>query len=220
MTLLDFPGKVACTVFTLGCNWRCPFCHNAQLAKGHGDPLDSADLLAFLKKRQGILDGVAITGGEPTLWPELPELITQIRMLGYAIKLDTNGTNPTMLRSLCETGQLDMVAMDIKNAPADYGRTCGVQDCSFPAVQQSADYLMHTKIPFEFRTTVVKGLHTEASFHAIGAWLAGPYPYYLQAFSDTGELMQPGMQGVSKAEMQRFLAIAQTYLPHAEIRGE
>ena len=100
MTLLDFPGKVACTVFTLGCNWRCPFCHNAQLAKGHGDPLDSADLLAFLKKRQGILDGVAITGGEPTLWPELPELITQIRMLGYAIKLDTNGTNPTMLRSL------------------------------------------------------------------------------------------------------------------------
>ncbi len=220
MTLLDFPGRVACTVFTLGCNWRCPFCHNAGLATGHGDAIDEEELFAFLKKRQGILDGVAITGGEPTLWQDLGAFIEKIRALGYAVKLDTNGTNPEMLRRLCEDGLLDMVAMDIKNAPQRYAKTCGVQDCSFEKIRQSAEFLMEGKVPFEFRTTVVRGLHDEEAFRKIGEWLRGPWAYYLQAFQDSGELMQSGMQGFEKAQMQRFLEAVKPYLPRAEIRGE
>ena len=220
MTLLDFPGRVACTVFTTGCNWRCPFCHNAGLATGHGDAIDEEELFAFLKKRQGILDGVAITGGEPTLWQDLDAFIEKIRALGYAVKLDTNGTNPEMLRRLCEGGLLDMVAMDIKNAPQRYAKTCGVQDCSFEKIRQSAEFLMEGNVPFEFRTTVVKGLHDEDSFRKIGEWLHGPWAYYLQAFQDSGELMQRGMQGFEKAQMQHFLEVVKPYLPRAEIRGE
>lgn len=220
MTLLDFPGRVACTVFTLGCNWRCPFCHNAGLATGHGDAIDEEELFAFLKKRQGILDGVAITGGEPTLWQDLGTFIEKIRALGYAVKLDTNGTNPEMLRRLCQDGLLDMVAMDIKNAPQRYAKTCGVQDCSFEKIRQSAEFLMEGKVPFEFRTTVVRGLHDEEAFRKIGEWLRGPWAYYLQVFQDSGELMQSGMQGFEKAQMQRFLEAVKPYLPRAEIRGE
>ena len=223
LTLLDYPGKVACTVFLSGCNLRCPYCHNPGLVlpdQINAPGMPEADVFSFLEQRKGRLDGVCITGGEPTLQPELPEFLEKLRDFGYAIKLDTNGTNPGMLRRLCQDGLLDMVAMDIKNAPQRYAKTCGVQDCSFEKIRQSAEFLMEGKVPFEFRTTVVRGLHDEEAFRKIGEWLRGPWAYYLQVFQDSGELMQSGMQGFEKAQMQRFLEAVKPYLPRAEIRGE
>ena len=174
MTLLDFPGKVACTVFLGGCDFRCPFCHNSELLDGSVPPLMTGEeLLAFLKKRQGLLDGVCITGGEPLLRPDLDELLFAIRELGFAIKLDTNGTHPHRLRTLVEAGLVDYVAMDIKNSPERYGETAGVEGLDLAPIRESVSYLLNGTVDYEFRTTVVKQLHNEDSFRGIGPWIAG-----------------------------------------------
>ena len=171
MTLLDYPGKVACTVFLQGCNFRCPFCHNSGLLGASDQPmLPEEELLAFLRKRQGLLDGVCITGGEPTLHTKFPELLRKIRQLGYAIKLDTNGYRPDVLKSLAGEGLLDYVAMDIKNCPARYSETAGVPNLNMEKLEESIRFLIEGSLDYEFRTTVAEELHTPEDFQRMGQW--------------------------------------------------
>lgn len=217
LTLLDFPGQVACTVFLQGCNFRCPFCHNPSLVLGT-EAITRESVLAFLKQRQGLLDGVAITGGEPLLSAGLEYLLREIRSLGYKIKLDTNGSFPRRLEQLISDGLVDYVAMDIKNAPEKYDHTAGAAGF-LPAVRESASLLIDGKIPYEFRTTVVDELHEPEDFHAIGQWLSGAQQYFLQCFADSGEILQPGLHAPSKEKLEKCLAIAGQYIPNTHIRG-
>ena len=174
MTLLDYPGKVACTVFLDGCNFRCPFCHNSELL-GVGFPplMDDAELLRFLEKRKGVLDGVCITGGEPLIQKELPQLLRNVKNLGYSVKLDTNGSFPEKLSKMIEGGLIDYVAMDIKNSPERYGMTVGRENFDLKEVEKSVALLLQGVVDYEFRTTVVKHYHSKESFEEIGRWLAG-----------------------------------------------
>ena len=220
LTLLDFPGTTACTVFLAGCNLRCPFCHNWELVDGSAPALmDDTEFLAFLKKRQGLLEGVAVTGGEPLLQRELPEFLRAIRDLGYRIKLDTNGTNPEALSRVLDEGLADYVAMDIKNSPERYARTCGVTSLDLGRVEESMQ-LLRTKAPdYELRTTVVAQLHDEDSFRAIGPWIEGAKRYFLQAFADRDTVPFAGFSAPSREEMERYLEIVKRYVPAAELRG-
>ncbi len=221
MTLLDFPGKVACTVFLGGCDLRCPFCHNAELLDGSAPALmDSEELLAFLKKRKGLLEGVALTGGEPLLrGRELTVLAEKIRELGYPLKLDTNGTHPALLREMTERGLAAYVAMDIKNDPDRYAATCGLEQMDLGPVRESAALLMEGKTDYEFRTTVVAELHDADSFRRIGEWIRGAKRYYLQKFTDRDTVPFEGFHAPADGEMKQYLEIARAYVPAAELRG-
>lgn len=221
LTLLDYPEKVACTIFTGGCNFRCPFCHNASLVTNI-DPISSIpeeEVLAFLRRRQGILDGVCITGGEPLLQPDIEAFIKKIKNLAYAVKLDTNGSNIVLLRRLVEQDLIDYVAMDIKNAPDKYGETIGIEGYHLENILQSVDFLMSGVVPYEFRTTVVRELHKREDFAAIGRWLKGAERYYLQGFVDSGDLIQPGLRGYTKDIMEQALEIVKRNIPNAKLRG-
>ena len=219
LTLLDFPGHVACTVFTPGCNFRCPFCHNTPLVTGTDDPdYPIEEFFRFLEKRQGILDGVAITGGEPLLHADIANFIRRIRRLGFAIKLDTNGAFPERLKALIDEGLVDYVAMDIKNSPEKYEKTAGASGI-LPAVQKSAALLMEHRVPYEFRTTLVDELHEPEDFEKIGKWIEGTKQYYIQSFVDSGNILADGMHGASKEKTMRCLAAARKYLPGAALRG-
>lgn len=192
MTLLDFPGKVACTLFTGGCNMRCPFCHNAPLVTrfdGTTECWAEEEILLYLHRRQGLLDGVCITGGEPTLQHGLADFLRQVKKLGYAVKLDTNGTNPVVLRALVEERLVDYVAMDVKNSPAKYALTSGVPESELVGVPESIDYLLSGAVEYEFRTTVIRELHTEEDIAAIADHIAGARRYFLQNFKDSGDLV-------------------------------
>ena len=217
LTLLDFPGHVACTVFLQGCNFRCPFCHNASLVLGT-DVISEDEVLRFLKKRQGLLDGVAITGGEPLLSKGLDALLEKIKALGYRVKLDTNGSFPDRLRHLIDRQLVDYVAMDIKNTREKYALTAGA-DGMLPAVEESVSLLLQGLVPYEFRTTVVDELHEPEDFAAIGRWLSGAQAYYLQAFVDSGNLLGAGMHAASKEKMELCRAEAAKHLSNVQIRG-
>ncbi|MCR5825377.1 MAG: anaerobic ribonucleoside-triphosphate reductase activating protein [Oscillospiraceae bacterium] len=222
MTLLDYPGKVACTVFTGGCNLRCPFCHNASLVlpERADDATDERSVLRFLEKRQGILEGVAVTGGEPLLHADLADFLRKVRALGYAVKLDTNGTFPERLRALVEEGLVDRVAMDVKNAPLLYGKTVGLRDFDLTNVERSKDYLLEGHVTYEFRTTVVRGLHTAESLCAAARWIEGAQAYYLQQYRDSGDVLRPdGLGAFTDEEMRALLSQVRTVLPAAELRG-
>ena len=222
LTLLDYPGRVAATIFTVGCNFRCPFCHNAPLVNrvDKNSFIDKGEILQFLKRRVGILDGVVITGGEPTLMSDLPEFISEIKAMGYSVKLDTNGTDSEMLEYLINNRMIDYVAMDIKNCLEKYCDTAGV-DCSFnlDAIKRSAEILMQNKVDFEFRTTVVLPYHMEEDFDRIGEWLAGDEKFFLQAFVDSGNLVGDGVHGATKEEMLTFCNKLKQYVKNAQIRG-
>ncbi len=220
-TLLDFPGLVAATVFSGGCNFRCPFCHNADLVlQTAGELLTQEELLAFLKKRKGILDGVCITGGEPTLWPEeLKRLMAAIKDLGYQVKLDTNGYRPDVLKQICELGLADYIAMDIKAGRPHYAGACGLDEVRIERIEESASRLMESRISYEFRTTTVCGLHTAEDFTDIASWLRGCQRYFLQGFVDSGHVLQAGFSAFSRAELETFRQILLPDIPCAEIRG-
>lgn len=218
LTLLDFPGKVACTVFLQGCNFRCPFCHNTPLVLGGQDAVSQQDFFALLKKRRGLLDAVAVTGGEPLLHPDIGAFLQRIRAEGYAVKLDTNGSYPERLGRLLEDGLVDYVAMDIKNSPEKYEATAGAAGI-LPAVRESAALLMDAGIPYEFRTTVVDELHEPSDFDAVGRWLQGADAYYLQGFVDSGHILGRGLHAASGEKMRRCLAVVRRYLPQAQLRG-
>ena len=220
-TLLDYPGYVACTLFLGGCNFRCPFCHNSGILDDSADESITMDeLMDFLKKRKGILEGICITGGEPTLHPlPLFRLLDQIKALGYRIKLDTNGSRPDILKQLCADGLIDCVAMDIKAGRTHYGKVCGLDGFLFAPIDQSVRWLKEGHIPFEFRTTVVKGLHDIDDFNDISLWLAGDSPYYLQEFVPSRRVPDKNLAAFSSDEMELFLAAAKRFLPNARIRG-
>ena len=223
LTLLDFPGHVACTVFTGGCNFRCPFCHNAPLVlpeRIQQDEDGAATVLAFLKKRQGILDGVAITGGEPLLHRDIPDLLREIRKLGYSIKLDTNGSFPERLIALVEEGLVDRVAVDIKNAPTLYAKTVGLPDFDLAPVERTKDYLLSGPVDYEFRTTVVRGLHTRESLLEAARWIAGAKEYYLQQFKDSGDVIAiDGLSAFSGEEMHGLAEAVRPVVPSVQVRG-
>ena len=222
MTLLDYPGRVACTVFLQGCNFRCPFCHNSGLlGAAQEDTIPVEELLAFLRKRVGILDGVCITGGEPTLQADLPQLLKQIKELGYAIKLDTNGSNPEMLKALVKDGLIDYVAMDIKNCPDRYAETIGLSQ--MPAeIEKSAAFLMRDSVDYELRTTVVEEFHDESSIEAMGRWLQSlgkVKRLFLQPYADRDSVLRQGLHTPDIEKLRRFQAIAAPYADFVKIRG-
>ncbi len=226
MTLLDFPGKVACTLFLQGCNFRCPFCHNSGLLEHGDEPFMAEDaFLQFLEKRKGLLEGVCITGGEPTLQSGLPDLIRGIRKLGFAVKLDTNGSRPDVLRALCDEGLLDYVAMDVKNAPDRYGQTVGVDHLPLQKTEESLRLLLQGNVPFELRTTVVKPLHDTAAVARMGRWLqelngGKPVPVlYLQPFEDRDTVLYSGMQAPGEDELALMADSLASYVLHVYIRS-
>lgn len=238
LTLLDFPGHLACTVFTGACNFRCPFCHNAPLVLApHTCPgLSEEEFFAFLSSRKGKLDGVCITGGEPTLQPDLPEFITKIKELGFLVKLDTNGYRPEVLKALLDAQLLDMAAMDIKNSPARYAATSGLPEPEFDLarIEKSISLLLLSGIRHEFRTTVTAELHDTESMEAIGAWLSSlagktlrtptlPSPYYLQNFKDSGDLVcgtSNRFHAVEDNTLQQFITLLQPYISNTKLRGQ
>ena len=219
MTLLDFPGRVACTVFTAGCNFRCPFCHNASLVTHLcEDTLDTDEFFAFLDRRRGLLEGVAVTGGEPFAQPDIVDFFREIRARGYAVKADTNGSYPDRLRAAVSEGLLDYVAMDIKNSPPKYAVTAGLPEMP-EEVRESAAFLLGGTLPFEFRTTVVDELHEPADFSLIGDWLAGRENFFLQPFTDSGDLIGEGLHPPKPEKMHACLAALREKIPTAELRG-
>ena len=219
LTLLDYPGRTACTAFTGGCNLRCPFCHNAGLVR---TPLAGPDLtdevLEYLAKRRGILDGVCVTGGEPLLQPDLEDFLRKVKGMGYAVKLDTNGTLPRRLAAVLATKLVDYVAMDIKSSPDGYAAATGT-DADVSAVSDSLSILRDSGIPFELRTTAVRGLHTEADFAAIGEWIGEVPAYFIQRFVDSGQLLGSGFEAFSPEEMEHLLTTVRKHIPSAQLRG-
>ena len=221
MTLLDFPGKVACTVFTGGCNFRCPFCHNALLVTKLPEKPDYTEdeILSFLEKRVGLLDGVAITGGEPLLNPDIADFIRKIRDMGYAVKLDTNGSFPERLKAIVGEGLVDYVAMDIKNRREKYAETIGFKNLDLSKIEESVEFLKSGAVDYEFRTTVVEQFHTVEDIRAAAEWISGAKRYFLQNFVDSGELICEEVSGVDKETMLKMKSAAADFVPQTEIRG-
>ena len=220
LTLLDYPGKMACTVFTAGCNFRCPFCHNASLVTNIDEErISEEEFFNFLQKRQGIIDGVCVTGGEPTLQPDLKEFLKKIKSLGYSVKLDTNGYRPDALKDVVNSGLVDYVAMDIKNSQSKYALTCGLESMDMTKINDSVEFLMSCVVDYEFRTTIVKELHNEDDIQDIVSWIKGAKKYFLQGFTDSGDLICTGYSGYDKTELQKLLNIAKNHFETVELRG-
>ena len=220
MTLLDFPGRVACTVFLGGCDLRCPFCHNAELIDGTAEPvMDDAELLAFLEKRKGLLDGVAFTGGEPTLRKDLPELLRRIKAMGYPVKLDTNGMHPDRLKAMLDEGLLDYVAMDVKAGPQNYAHICGLEKIDLAPIDESIRRIMTSGVDYEFRTTVVDELHDLSDFTAIAGWIAGAKAYYLQAFTDRDTVVYENFHAPTRECMEMYAEAVRKTVQNVALRG-
>lgn len=220
LTLLDFPGRCAATLFTHGCNLRCPFCHNASLVtRAPESEITAAEVYAFLEKRAGLLDGVCITGGEPLINKEVFELMRGIRARGFAVKLDTNGFFPEALARVLSEGLADYVAMDIKSSPEGYAAATGIPDIDITPVRESIALLMSGKTDFEFRTTAVKGLHTKKDFEGIADMIAGDEKYFIQRFVDSGDLIGGGYSAFSPEEEWEILQAVRTRVKNAFLRG-
>lgn len=221
MTVLDFPGKIACTVFTAGCNLRCPFCHNARLVTRleSDDIITEAEVLAYIEKRKNMLEGVCITGGEPLLQPDIDEFIRKIKSFGLLVKLDTNGCYPEKLKSLVAEGLIDYVAVDIKNSPKLYAKTVGVDRFDVAAVEETKNFLLTGAVHYEFRTTVVPELHTKETILEAAEWIAGAKRYFLQAFVDSGDLIDGGFSTPDKAFMKELQQTAKQFVENVELRG-
>lgn len=221
LTLLDYPEHLAATVFVGGCNLRCPFCQNASLVTRLDTQMriPTDEIISYLKKRTGILEGVCITGGEPTIYKELPEFIKSIKELGYNVKLDTNGTNPEMLKALAEDRLIDYVAMDIKNSRSKYALTTGISELEIGLIEESVSFLLESDLEYEFRTTIVQEYHDREDILSIAQWIIGAKAYFLQGFQDSGDLIMPGLHPHSKETMQEFVSLTRPYVKHAALRG-
>ena len=221
LSLLDFPEKTACTVFLGGCNFRCPFCQNGSLVlPGAGEPqMTEEAFFAFLKMRTGILDGVCITGGEPTMQPDLPDFVRRVRELGCLVKLDANGFYPDRLEPLLRTGAVDYVAMDIKSSPARYAAVAGLESVDLDAVRRSIRLLMEGPVAYEFRTTVVRELHTPDDIEEAARSIEGAERYFLQKFVDSGNILSGSFSACSDEEMHRLLERVRPYVKAAALRG-
>ena len=228
LTLLDYPGRVACTVFMGGCNFRCPFCHNSQLLGPDAETfMETEELLTFLKSRVGVLEGVCITGGEPTLQKDLPDLLRAIKEMGYAVKLDTNGYRPEVLKALVAEGLVDYVAMDVKNSPDRYAITCGIESDGFDLsrIEESLRFLMEDTVDYELRTTVVHPLHDEEAIGAMGDWLLNlvqgrrAKALYLQPFVDRDTVAVAGLLPPTAEEMREYKGFLEGCAQAVELRG-
>ena len=226
MTLLDYPGKVACTVFLQGCNFRCPFCHNSDLLCGQAaHPIAKEELLSFLRKRRGLLDAVCVSGGEPTLHDDLPQLLFEIRSLGYSVKLDTNGSRPDLLARLIRERLVDYVAMDVKNAPDRYGETCGIADMDLAPIKESLCMLIDGDTPYELRTTVCSPLHDKASIRRMGEWLSSLAggriipALYVQPFADRDSVLARDLATPNETDLHDFVTILRPFAQHVALRG-
>ncbi len=220
LTLLDYPTKTACTIFTGGCNFRCPFCHNASLVLdvNEGEKYETDEVLSFLKKRVGLLDGVCVTGGEPLLQKDINEFLAEIKDMGYDIKLDTNGYSPEKLIEIVEAGLVDYIAMDIKNCKEKYSETAGI-DIDISKIEKSVEFIMNCGIDYEFRTTVVKEYHTLSDIEKIASWLGGAKRYFLQNFVDSGDLIKNGLSAVSKETLDSMKKVCEWHIKNTETRG-
>ncbi|MEG2297734.1 MAG: anaerobic ribonucleoside-triphosphate reductase activating protein [Clostridium sp.] len=219
-TLLDYPGHVASTVFLGGCNFRCPFCHNSDLLGADAEELFTEEsVLTFLKKRSSVLEGICITGGEPTLQPDLEAFIKKVRTLGLSVKLDTNGYRPDVLKSLCSKGLLDYVAMDIKSGKSGYSKTAGLKHMDISLIEESVDFLLRHTVPYEFRTTVVKELHSSDDFREIAPWISGCSHYYIQSYKDSENVLTAGFSACTKEELLAFADIVSPYVEQVTLRG-
>jgi len=221
LTLLDYPEKTACTLFTVGCNFNCPFCQNSSLITPDNtvQTQSVSKILGFLKTRQGLLDGVCISGGEPLLNSALDEFIREVKELGFLVKLDTNGSFPQKLAELIDSGQIDYIAMDIKNTPGKYARTIGLPGFDVNIIEDSIRLLLSCNIPYEFRTTVVREFHTVEDLVSVAQWISGAERYYLQGFVDSDGVLFGGLNGYSKEEMQDFVQRVNAVFPGVELRG-
>ena len=218
LTLLDFPEHTACTVFTAGCNFRCPFCHNASLVECRGDEISTADFFAFLEKRKGLLDGVAITGGEPLLQPDIKEFIKEIRARGYAVKLDTNGSFPDKLKELLDEKLLDYVAMDVKSSPEEYRIAAGVS-VDFEKIKRSMALIRESGTPYEFRTTAVGGIHTAKSLEGVARLMLPQDKWFLQQFVDSGDILGSDVGAFTPDQMRLLASRLQNIAPQLTLRG-
>lgn len=226
LAMVDYPGRLAATVFAGGCNLRCPFCHNALLVTrlGEAPELPEGEVLAFLASRRGLLDGVVLSGGEPLAQPGAADFLKKVRELDFAVKLDTNGCYPEALADILKRGLADYVAMDIKNSREKYGETVGIPGFDTAPVEESVRLLKHSGVEFEFRTTAVREFHTPEDIRAIGRW-AGSSPadpasrYFLQGFVDSGDLVGRGCRALSPAEMQALAEAARPFFGSVELRG-
>lgn len=221
LTLLDYPGKMACTMFTGGCNFRCPFCQNSDLVFMPENTVEipSEDISYFLQKRKGILEGVCISGGEPLLHEGLESYLKTIKEMGYKVKLDTNGSNPERLQQLVEANLVDYVAMDVKNAPNAYAKTTGIENINMDPIQKSVSYLMENHVPYEFRCTIVKELHSKENMHEMGKWIQNARVIYLQNFEDSDHVIQKGLHAHDENTLKEFAEILKQYVEKVEIRG-
>lgn len=226
MTLLDFPGKIACTVFLGGCNFRCPFCHNSELFMGKPEKrMEDEEFFKFLKSRKGLLDGVCVSGGEPTLYKNLPEFLVRIKELGFLVKLDTNGSRPAVVRKLVEKNLVDYIAMDVKNSPAMYAQTVGLETMDLTPIEESLRFLIGGNVPYELRTTLVSQLHTEASIQDMGQWLQSlvtgmkPKKLFLQSFVDRDTVLFSGLSAPEPETTKGFAKILEPFADSVTIRN-
>ena len=220
MTLVDYPGKVAAILFTGACNFRCPFCQNASLVlHPSSEPvIDDEEIFSYLRKRKGMLEGVVMTGGEPTVHADLLEYMARIKDLGYAVKLDTNGYRPDVLRKAVEGGYADYVAMDVKNSLTSYAATAGIEHLYTALIEESISFLMEDRVPYEFRTTVVHEMHNDKDFEEIGRMCAGCRNYFLQTYSDRGDIINPVFTAPSQEEMERYIRILRKTIGNVSLR--
>lgn len=220
LSMVDFPGHLCCTIFTGGCNFRCPFCQNFDLVNMTNlHQISEEEFFAFLQKRKGMLDSVCISGGEPTIYPDLEYFIKKVKNAGFLVKLDTNGTNFETLRALIKEKLVDYVAMDIKNSESCYQKTAGVSDLKMENILKSVQLLKSGAIDYEFRTTLVKGHHTKASITEMATWLSGAKRLFLQQFVDSGNCLTPGLEKIEKPQAEEFAKILSKTIDHVELRG-
>ena len=226
MTLLDFPGKIACTVFLGGCNFRCPFCHNSELFMGKPEKLmEDEEFFKFLKSRKGLLDGVCVSGGEPTLYKNLPEFLAKIKELGFLVKLDTNGSRPALVKEMVEKNLVDYIAMDVKNSPAMYAQTVGLESMDLAPIEESLRFLIGGTVPYELRITLVSQLHTEESIQDMGAWLGGlvtgmkPKQLFLQSFVDRDTVLFAGLSAPETNTTAKFAKILEPFCQRVTVRN-
>lgn len=221
LTLLDYPEHVGSTIFTGGCNFRCPFCQNGDLVLNPEtvEPFSVDEVLKTLKERVGRVEGVCITGGEPTLQPDLIPFISEVKALGLKVKLDTNGYRPDVLSEILNQKLVDYVAMDIKNSKEKYGKSVGIAHFDTAPIEHSVNMLMQSSIDYEFRTTVVKELHDKNDFTAIGEWIKGAPKYFLQGYVESDNVLCKGFSAYGKDELESFRELLLKYIKHVEIRG-